>query len=114
MSNEQEGNLLGHDCTPERAEQAFAMLEGRWKVGILHHLFSCGTMRFSDLERAMPRVSQRMLTVQLRALERDGMIARTIYPEVPPKVEYTLTDFGRQLKPVLHAMLVWAAKRSSR
>jgi DNA-binding HxlR family transcriptional regulator len=65
-------------------EQAFRMLEGRWKLVILFHLFGGKTLRFSELERAIPNVSQKMLAQQLRQLERDSIVTRTVYPEVPP------------------------------
>lgn len=78
---------------------------------ILAHLFGENVMRFSDLQRAIPNVSQKMLIQQLRGLERDGVISRTIYPEVPPKVEYRLTDIGRALGPVFLALLEWAELR---
>jgi DNA-binding HxlR family transcriptional regulator len=67
--------------------------------------------RFSELERAIPAVSQKMLIQQLRELERDGIVTRTIYPQVPPKVEYQLTEWGRALCPALDALLEWAAQR---
>ena len=78
---------------------------------ILFHLFSRSTLRFSELERAIPSVSQKMLIQQLRELERDGIVQRKAYPEVPPKVEYSLTAWGKSLCPALDALLQWAAKR---
>lgn len=87
------------------------MLEGRWKLVIIFHLFVNPTLRFSALERAIPTVSQKMLIQQLRELERDGIVKRTVYPEVPPKVEYGLTKFGKALCPALDALLKWAALR---
>ena len=75
-------------------EAAFRMLEGRWKVVIIFHLFDQTMLRFSELERAILGVSQKMLIQQLRELERDSIVERTIYPQVPPKVEYRLTDWG--------------------
>jgi len=88
------------------------MLEGRWKLVILFHLFGGKTLRFSDLERAMPGVSQKMLAQQLRQLERDGIVARTVHAEVPPRVEYRLTDWGQSLCPALDQLLTWAEARS--
>lgn len=103
------------DVTPEMAasgiEEAFRMLEGRWKMMIIFHLFDRGTLRFSELERAIPAVSQKMLIQQLRELERDGIVARTVYPQVPPKVEYALTRWGQAMCPALDALLEWAAMR---
>jgi DNA-binding HxlR family transcriptional regulator len=107
------GNLS--DVTPEMAasgvEDAFRILEGRWKMVILFHLFDRGVLRFSELERAIPTVSQKMLIQQLRELERDGVVSRTVYPQVPPRVEYDLTEWGKAMCPALDALLEWAAVR---
>src|SRR6185369_7746836 len=105
------------DVTPELAatgmEGALRMIEGRWKMVILFYLFDRGIMRFSELERAIPAVSQKMLIQQLRELERDGIVAREVYPQVPPKVEYHLTEWGKSLCPALDALLKWAEQRDS-
>jgi DNA-binding HxlR family transcriptional regulator len=98
-------------CTPEAAEAALKLLEGRWKMVIIFRLFAQPVLRFSELERVIPAVSQKMLIQQLRELERDGIVQRTIYPQVPPKVEYSLTDLGRALYPALDALLKWASLR---
>lgn len=87
------------------------MLEGRWKLVILFHLFGDKVLRFSELERAIPGISQKMLIQQLRQLETDGIVVRTIYHQVPPKVEYGLTPWGQSLCPALDALLLWAAGR---
>ena len=92
-------------------ETAFRMLEGRWKMIIIFHLFDRPVLRFSELERAIRGVSQKMLIQQLRELERDGVVARRIYPQVPPKVEYRLTEWGRAMCPALDSLLEWAAAR---
>lgn len=92
-------------------EEALCMLEGRWKLLILFQLFGGNVMRFSDLERAIPAVTQKMLAQQLRQMERDGIVKRKIYPEIPPKVEYSLTGWGQSLCPALDALLKWAALR---
>ncbi|RKH91447.1 transcriptional regulator [Corallococcus sp. AB045] len=92
-------------------EGAIQMLEGRWKLVILFHLFGGNTLRFSDLERAIPAVSQKMLSQQLRQLEQDGIVARTVHAQVPPKVEYHLTDWGQSLCPALDELLAWAERR---
>ena len=95
------------DCSPGCAVEAtLQFIDGKWKGVILYHLLS-GTMRFNELRRAIPSVTQRMLTSQLRELEADGLVSRTVYPEVPPKVEYSLTARGRTLEPVLAALKVW-------
>lgn len=103
------------DVTPEMAaggvEEAFRMLEGRWKMMILFQLFAHPVLRFSELERAIPGVSQKMLIQQLRDLERDGIVEREVYPQVPPKVEYRLTEWGQALCPALDELLEWAALR---
>jgi DNA-binding HxlR family transcriptional regulator len=89
------------------------ILEGRWKLVILFQLFGGKVRRFSDLGRAIPDVSQKMLIQQLRQLERDGVVRRFVYQQVPPKVEYSLTDWGQALCPALDALLRWAALRES-
>src|SRR6187401_1502451 len=92
-------------------EHAFRMLEGRWKLVILFHLFGGKKLRFSDLERAIPAVSQKMLIQQLRQIERDGVVRWIVHHQVPPKVEYGLTDWGQALCPALDAILKWVASR---
>jgi DNA-binding HxlR family transcriptional regulator len=92
-------------------EAALRLLEGRWKLVILFHLFGGKVMRFSDLERAIPNVTQKMLGQQLRQMEADGIVVRKVYPQVPPKVEYSLTSWGQALCPALDAILKWADLR---
>jgi len=87
-------------------EATLDVIGGRWKGVILFHLLG-GKKRFGELRRLLPEVTQRMLTNQLRELETDGVIHRRIFMEVPPKVEYSLTDFGRSLEPVLVGMRDW-------
>jgi DNA-binding HxlR family transcriptional regulator len=103
------------DVTPDMAatgvEGALHLIEGRWKMIIIFQMFARGILRFSELERAIPAVSQKMLIQQLRELERDGIVFRTVYPQVPPKVEYGLTEWGAALCPALDALLEWAALR---
>jgi len=93
-------------------EAALKLVEGRWKLVILFHLFGGKVLRFSDLERVIPRITQKMLIQQLRQLEADGLVARTVYPQVPPKVEYSLTSWGQALCPALDAILKWAGLRA--
>jgi len=88
-------------------DQALQLIKGRWKLLILFHLFNSQVCRFSALDRAIPGVSQKMLTQQLRQLEKAGLVRRVIYPEVPPRVEYALTDWGQALCPVLDSLLQW-------
>jgi DNA-binding HxlR family transcriptional regulator len=97
----------------ERVEQALKLVKGRWKLVILFRLFGGNVQRFSELERAIPGVSQKMLIQQLRQMERDGMVSRVTHPEVPPRVEYRLTEWGQALCPALDALLRWAAKRGT-
>jgi DNA-binding HxlR family transcriptional regulator len=92
-------------------ENALRILEGRWKLVILFHLFGGKVLRFSELERAIPAISQKMLIQQLRQMETDGIVRRIVHPQVPPKVEYCLTDWGQALCPALDALLQWAASR---
>ena len=81
-------------------------LGGRWKGMILFHLLP-GTRRFGELRKLLPGVTQRMLTTQLRELEKDEIVARKVYAEVPPRVEYSLTPLGQQLSPILAQMAEW-------
>jgi DNA-binding HxlR family transcriptional regulator len=92
-------------------EQALKFLEGRWKLVILFRLFGGKVLRFSELERAIPAISQKMLIQQLRQMSNDGIVRRTVHHQVPPKVEYGLTDWGQALCPALDALLKWAALR---
>jgi DNA-binding HxlR family transcriptional regulator len=82
------------------------IIGGKWKAVILYYL-SKGPKRFNELRRLLPEVTQRMLTLQLRELEQDGIVHREIYKEVPPKVEYSLTEFGASLGPIIVQMLDW-------
>lgn len=88
--------------------RALQLLEGKWKLVIIGQLFANRVIRFSELERAVPGVTQKMLIQQLKQLEKDGLLLRTVYPQVPPKVEYSLTDFGRSLGPAITALREWA------
>jgi DNA-binding HxlR family transcriptional regulator len=92
-------------------EQAIRRLDGRWKLVILFNLFGGKTLRFSDLERAIPGISQKMLAQQLRQLEGDRIVTRTVHAEVPPKVEYRLSEWGQSLCPALDKLLTWAEQQ---
>ncbi len=92
-------------------EDAPKVLEGRWKLIVLFRLFGGKVLRFSDLERAIPAISQKMLIQQLRQMEVDGVVHRTVYQQVPPKVEYRLTKWGQALCPALDGLLKWAELR---
>lgn len=87
-------------------EATIDVIGGRWKSVILFYLLD-GCKRFNELRRLLPQATQRVLTLQLRELERDGIIHREVYAEVPPRVEYSLTEFGRSLEPILRVMREW-------
>jgi DNA-binding HxlR family transcriptional regulator len=94
-------------------QTSLAVIEGHWKLPILFRLLD-GTRRFGELRKHLPAATQRMLTLHLRELERDGLIHREVYREVPPKVEYSLTELGRSLEPLLRFMSDWGnANRAS-
>lgn len=88
-------------------ELALALLGDKWKIIILCQLFK-GTKRFNEIFHSINNINQKMLTQQLRALEEDGFVTRKIFPEVPPRVEYTITPLGRSLHPVIEALFTWA------
>jgi len=88
-------------------ELTLAVIGGKWKLIILWHLGLEGTKRFSELKKLIPHITQKMLTNQLRELEEDQLVFRKVYPVVPPKVEYTLTEYGESLIPVLKMMYNW-------
>jgi DNA-binding HxlR family transcriptional regulator len=94
-------------------EEAIRVLEGRWKMLIVAHLYGEGLMRFSELRRAIPQVSQKMLIQQLRGLEEDGVVTRTIHAQIPPRVDYELSESGRAIGPVFLALLDWAQLRQA-
>lgn len=94
-------------------EATLSVIGGRWKPVILFKLMEEGTLRFGELRRLVPGATQKMLTNQLRELEADGIIHREVYAEVPPKVEYRLTVYGRTLGPILEAMRDWGVRHQS-
>ncbi|ALL68896.1 transcriptional regulator, HxlR family [Paraburkholderia caribensis MBA4] len=93
-------------------EAVFRLLGGRWKLVILFHLFGGQVQRFSDLEKLIPGISQKMLAQQLRQLEADGIVERRQYPQVPPKVEYRMTEWGQALCPALDSLLKWFEEKN--
>ena len=94
-------------CAPGcSVEVTLDLIDGKWKGVILYHLQE-GRLRFGELRKKLPRITQRMLTKQLRALEDDGLILRKVYPEVPPRVEYRLSELGEGLRPVIEALRTW-------
>ena len=99
-----------HDCP---AEITLKVIGGKWKLVILWHLRD-SMKRFSELKRNIPGITQRMLTQQLRELEKDGVISRKVYPQVPPRVEYSINKFGTRLQPILRSMCQWGVKCKKR
>ncbi|MCI6786407.1 MAG: helix-turn-helix transcriptional regulator [Oscillospiraceae bacterium] len=93
-------------------ETTLTLIGDKWKVLILRDLMT-GTKRFGELKKCVGNVSQKVLTVQLRAMEANGLVHREVYAEVPPRVEYSLTDLGRSLKPILDAMWNWGENYKS-
>ena len=87
-------------------ETTLMLISDRWKVLILRDLFT-GTKRFGELKRSLEGISQKVLTANLKSMEADGLLTRRAYPEVPPRVEYTLTELGESLRPVIAAMFDW-------
>ena len=87
-------------------ETTLSLIGDKWKVLILRDLMP-GTKRFGELKKSVGNVSQKVLTVQLRAMEESGLVHREVYAEVPPRVEYSLTELGKSLKPILDAMWIW-------
>jgi DNA-binding HxlR family transcriptional regulator len=98
-------------CGPERCPVDFSLeiIGGRWKGVIVYHLLS-GTKRFGELRRLIPAATQRMITLQLRELEKDDLVKRKVYLEVPPKVEYSLTPLGVALRPTIDELMTWGAR----
>ena len=91
-------------------EATLSVIGGRWKPVIIFNLLQNDFLRFGELKRKIPGITQRMLTNQLRELEKDQIVARKVYAEVPPRVEYSLTDYGRTLEPIMIAMRDWGAE----
>ena len=104
-------NQTDHAACP--AQYTLDVVGGRWKVPILYHLFERKVCRFSELRRSLPGCTPKMLTQQLRELERDGVVHREVYRQVPPKVEYSLTPLGHSLKPIIAAMCKWGTNPDS-
>lgn len=88
-------------------EAAIVLIGGKYKAIILWHLMT-GTLRYNEIHKRIPNATDKMLTQQLRELERDGLINREVYPVVPPKTEYSLTNFGKSITPILDEMCNWA------
>jgi len=95
------------------AREILARVGDKWSVYVIHVLGAAGTLRFTELRNRVDGVSQRMLTVTLRGLERDGLVARTVYPEVPPRVEYALTSLGATLRQLVRGLVKWSGAHLS-
>ncbi len=102
-----------HNRLTCEVESTLKVIGGRWKVLIIRELIE-GVKRFGELQRSLNGITQKMLSQQLRELEEDGIIHREVYPQIPPKVEYSLTLLGESLKPILYAMHEWGIKYSSK
>ena len=106
----QRASKPGEDSTSRcPVEATLGVIGGRWKTAVLFQL-SNGTLRFGQLRKLLPNITQRMLTLQLRELEQDGLVRRTVYAEVPPRVEYQLTAWGESLRPIIDAMCEWGQR----
>ena len=97
----------------QAVESTLAVIGGKWKLLILAHLVD-ETHRYSNLRRRIPQITEKMLIQQLRELERDGLVKRTVYPTVPPKVEYSFTKYSRTLCPMMQAMYDWGKRHPHR
>ena len=104
-------NFYTNDNCPIR--DVLSRLGDKWSMLVLVTLNANGTMRFCDIHKTIADISQRMLTVTLRTLEADGLISRKVYAEVPPRVEYSLTEVGQSLIPILNSLITWALDNSA-
>ncbi|WP_394953773.1 winged helix-turn-helix transcriptional regulator [uncultured Helicobacter sp.] len=104
ITAEKRQKLESYHCT---IEAGIAMIGGKYKIMILHHLMQ-GALRYNQIAKALPKATPKMLSQQLKELESDGIIKRTLYPVVPPKTEYNLTPLGEALKPVIESLCAWS------
>ncbi len=100
---------MGKNLPACPVETTLMLISDRWKVLIIRDLLD-GTKRFGEIKKSIGDVSQKVLTANLRSMEESGLLSRKVYPEVPPRVEYTLTETGYSLKPILDAMVVWGTE----
>jgi DNA-binding HxlR family transcriptional regulator len=100
---------LEHTPANCHAREMLARIGDKWSVYVIHVLGDAGTLRFNELRSRVDGISQRMLTVTLRGMERDGLVTRTVYPEVPPRVEYELTRLGRTLRQLVRGLVQWSS-----
>jgi DNA-binding HxlR family transcriptional regulator len=103
------GFFMGKNLPACPVETTLMLISDRWKVLIIRDLLD-GTKRFGEIKKSIGNVSQKVLTANLRSMENSGLLTRKVYPEVPPRVEYTLTETGYSLKPVLDAMVAWGTE----
>ncbi|MFU0791381.1 winged helix-turn-helix transcriptional regulator [Cerasibacillus sp. JNUCC 74] len=101
------------DNTCNGVEVAIEAIVGKWKPIILYHLMENKIMRFNELKRSIPNITQKMLTSQLRELEQHKIVHRKVYPQVPPKVEYSLTEYGQEVIPILKSMQKWGTSHKN-
>lgn len=99
---------LEHTPANCHAREMLVRIGDKWSVYVIHLLGAAGTLRFNELRSQVQGISQRMLTVTLRGMERDGLVSRKIYPEVPPRVEYTLTPLGKTLRQLVKGLVEWS------
>ena len=99
---------LEHTPANCHAREMLARVGDKWSVYVIHVLGDAGTLRFNELRSRVAGISQRMLTVTLRGMERDGLVKRTVYPEVPPRVEYELTSLGATLRQLVRGLVEWS------
>ena len=99
---------LEYTPTNCHAREILARVGDKWSVYVIHVLGDAGTLRFNELRNQVDGISQRMLTVTLRGMERDGLVRRTVYPEVPPRVEYALTPLGKTLRQLVRGLVAWS------
>ena len=91
-------------------ELTLSLISGKWKIIIIYHLETEGILRFSEINRLLPKITHKVLTTQIRELEEDGIVHRKVFPEVPPRVEYSLTNLGESLMPIVLMMYEWGKK----
>jgi DNA-binding HxlR family transcriptional regulator len=88
-------------------ELTLSIISGKWKITIIYYLGTDGTLRFSEIKRLFPKITHKVLTTQVRELEEDGIVHRRVFPEVPPRVEYSLTELGQSIMPIVLMMYDW-------
>ena len=99
-----------HPPLPDEIKVAHKILSGKWRIIILWHLCDGEPQRFGEIKKNIPGITQHMLTTTLRDLEREGLMSREVFPEVPPRVEYRVTDYGQALRPILEVMYAWGGQ----